>query len=120
MGKIQALKTTATGDKIPAKITAAMDGQEESQASLYRLLVDRFRNLEVSQARMKEELRAIGEEQGIEYMSTDSDSVGLTSYSGTESFPGGFQLACPCKSVLESMGHALHVCRALSGEIIFW
>ncbi|KAM7494208.1 hypothetical protein LguiB_028817 [Lonicera macranthoides] len=96
-----------------------MDGQEESQASLYRVLVDRFRNLEVSQARMKEELHAIGEEQGIEYMSTDSDSVGLTSYSGTESFPGGFQLACPYKSVLESMGHALHVCRALSGEIIF-
>nr|GMD94314.1 serine/threonine-protein kinase EDR1 [Ipomoea batatas] len=49
-----------------------------------------------------------------------SDSGDLTSYPGWGYVPGAFFDGSPYKNVLEYMGHAVHVSRPATEEIIYW
>ncbi|KAF8413110.1 hypothetical protein HHK36_001086 [Tetracentron sinense] len=48
-----------------------------------------------------------------------SDSGEVVSDSGKGGIPGFFLSRSPYENVLMSMGHAVHICRASSGEIIY-
>lgn len=102
-----------------------------SPARIYRALEDRCRSLEESHARLREELDRLAHEKTGRNESeaattttsaTDSDSVDVVS--PEHSFPGCiapyFSLRNPYRRVLGSLGHAVHVCRASTGEIIYW
>ncbi|EEF51112.1 map3k delta-1 protein kinase, putative [Ricinus communis] len=104
-----------------------MAGDEnESGASLYRVVADRCISLEASHAKLKEELSELVDEnnrkriikKNDEVVMQDSDEV--TSDSGMGCVSGFFAAGSPYKRVLESIGHAVHVCNAASGEIIYW
>lgn len=95
----------------------SMAGGDESEAGLYRVLVDRFQSLEASHARMREQFDELVQEKKM-VKNKEVDMVG--SDSGWSCFPGFFVAGSPYRSVLEHMGHAVHVCRASSGEIIYW
>ncbi|KDO63545.1 hypothetical protein CISIN_1g038211mg, partial [Citrus sinensis] len=80
---------------------------DESGPSLYRDLLDRFEGLEAGHAKLREELNDLllqekKKNDDVDEVATTSDSVG------------------PYRSVLESMGHAVHVCTASSEDIIYW
>ncbi|CAK9141839.1 unnamed protein product [Ilex paraguariensis] len=99
-----------------------MDGGEKSENILYRALVDRFRSLEASHAKLREQLNVLVQEQGVKNSRDDgtSDSGEVTLYTGWPCVPGVFSSGSPYRNVLEYMGHAVHVSRVGSGEIIFW
>ncbi|XP_043811775.1 uncharacterized protein LOC110628157 isoform X2 [Manihot esculenta] len=101
---------------------------DHSASSLYRVLADRCLNLEASHAKLEEELRELVEEKKKEKKITNDtseaivmpDSDKATSDSGWGCVPGFFTAGSPYKKVLDSMGHAVHVCTAASGEIVYW
>ncbi|KAK6158107.1 hypothetical protein DH2020_005421 [Rehmannia glutinosa] len=104
-----------------------MDGGDESRRGLYRLLLDRFQNLEASHHKLKEQLQVLLKEKTrnasskiFEEKETMSDSEYLASFPGWGSLPESYFFGSPYRSVLEYMGHAVHVSRAGSGEIIYW
>ncbi|KAJ8449300.1 hypothetical protein Cgig2_002432 [Carnegiea gigantea] len=94
-------------------------GSDESNPGLLQVLVDRCSELEASQASLRAQLvqLAAEEEQSREREKVNEE---LTSYSGGLTFPGNFRGRSPYGHVLQSMGHAVYVTRAPSGEIIFW
>ncbi|CAK9170467.1 unnamed protein product [Ilex paraguariensis] len=98
-----------------------MDGGEKSENILHRALVDRFRSLEASHAKLREQLNVLVQEQGVKNSRDDgtSDSGEVTLYTGWPCVPGVFSSGSPYRNVLEYMGHAVHVSRVGSGEIIF-
>ncbi|XP_042511194.1 RAF proto-oncogene serine/threonine-protein kinase isoform X2 [Macadamia integrifolia] len=95
---------------------------EEKREGLYRVLLNRFRNLEVSHAKLREQFQLLLEEtqeeerrrRGEEGPSSSLDS------SGFDHIPGSLLSNIPYRNVLESMGPAVHVCRISSGDIIYW
>lgn len=89
---------------------------DESQTGLYQALVDRCQSLEASQARLREQLDELVKEKKIK---KEEMEVVASDY-GWGCLPGLFMTGSPYRKVLESMGHAIHVCRASSGEIIYW
>ncbi|KAF5478321.1 hypothetical protein F2P56_004887 [Juglans regia] len=96
---------------------------DESQTSLYmRALVDRCQSLEASHSRLKEQLDELVQEikknKEEREMEVGIEEVGLDSWCG--GFPGFFVDGSPYRRALECMGHAVHVCRASSGEILYW
>ncbi|KAK6137530.1 hypothetical protein DH2020_028728 [Rehmannia glutinosa] len=104
-----------------------MDGGDESRRGLYRLLLDRFQNLEASHHKLKEQLQVLLKEKTrnassktFEENEMPSDSEYLASFPGWGSLPESYFFGSPYRSVLEYMGHAVHVSRAGSGEIIYW
>ncbi|KAK4435278.1 Serine/threonine-protein kinase CTR1 [Sesamum alatum] len=105
-----------------------MDGGDESPAGLYRLLLDRFQSLEASHHKLKEQFQVLLHEKSTSNVSSKtfqekevtSDSGDMTSFPGWDSVPGAFFSGGPYRKVLEHMGHAVHVCRPGSGEIIYW
>ncbi|KAI3468785.1 hypothetical protein Pfo_025448 [Paulownia fortunei] len=104
-----------------------MDGGDESRASLYRVLLDRFQNLEASHQRLKEQFQVLLQEKtrnvsNKTFQEKDmlSDSGYVTSFPGWGCLLGAYFSGSPYRSVLEYMGHAVHVSRTGSGEIIYW
>ncbi|CAI0414272.1 unnamed protein product [Linum tenue] len=111
---------------------------ESSGSALHRALVDRCLSLEASHSRLKQELFHLLEEDKSRRRDDDSRSGGtlatndnrsaeltsltgmVTTFSGRSFFPGYFVEGTPYRGVLESMGHALHVCSASSGQIVYW
>ncbi|KAJ4835070.1 hypothetical protein Tsubulata_028840 [Turnera subulata] len=100
------------------------NGSDESARRLYRVLADRCTSLEASHARLEQQLselveekRRMDEDEGV-VMSSYPDEV--TSDSGLDSLPGFFSEGSPYRRVVESIGHAVHVCSASSGELIYW
>ncbi|XP_040987820.1 uncharacterized protein LOC121235540 [Juglans microcarpa x Juglans regia] len=95
---------------------------DESQTSLYRALVDRCQSLEASHSRLREQLDELVQEiktnKEEREMEVGIEEVGLDSWCG--GFPGFFVDGSPYRRALECMGHAVHVCRASSGEILYW
>ncbi|KAJ8766138.1 hypothetical protein K2173_021655 [Erythroxylum novogranatense] len=80
-------------------------------------------DLEASHAKLKEQLSEPVEENSRKNggsMMAMSAAGDETSDSGGVYIPGFFISGSPYKSVLESMGHAVHVCTASSGEITYW
>ncbi|XP_071723547.1 uncharacterized protein [Rutidosis leptorrhynchoides] len=109
---------------------ATVDGD-----TIYKILVDRCRSLEASQAKLRKEFDGIA--KGNNNTSTNSnyyynnnikkkvivdDEDDDLDYSGAEGgcIPGFFAAGTPFRSILEYLGHALHVCSASSGEIVYW
>ncbi|KAK6263048.1 hypothetical protein QUC31_008864 [Theobroma cacao] len=94
---------------------------DDSEASLYRVLVDRCLGLEASHAKLREEFGELVQQdkRKTEVVGT-SDSGDATPYSCFVTFPGFFSTGSPFKNVLESIGHAVHVCSASSEKITFW
>ncbi|KAL2238184.1 serine/threonine-protein kinase EDR1 isoform X1 [Sesamum indicum] len=104
-----------------------MDGGDKSAAGLYRLLLDRFQSLEASHQKLQEQFQVLLQEKTsnvstktFQEKDVTSDSGDMSSFPGWDSVPGTFYGGHPYRKVLEHMGHAVHVCRAGSGEIIYW
>ncbi|KAL0312649.1 UNVERIFIED_CONTAM: putative serine/threonine-protein kinase SIS8 [Sesamum radiatum] len=98
-----------------------MDGGDESAAGLYRLLLDRFQSLEASHQKLQEQFQVLLQEKTSNVSTKTFQEKDVSSDSGDmASFPGTFFGGSPYRKVLEHMGHAVHVCRAGSGEIIYW
>ncbi|XP_010255507.1 PREDICTED: serine/threonine-protein kinase EDR1 isoform X2 [Nelumbo nucifera] len=96
---------------------------ESSRADLYRVLVSRFRDLEMSHVKLREQFEMLMQEREEDQRGRghgSSDSGEGTSDSGWGHLPGFFLSRTPYRKVLQSMGHAVHVCKISSGEIIFW
>ncbi|XP_022738623.1 RGS domain-containing serine/threonine-protein kinase A-like isoform X2 [Durio zibethinus] len=95
---------------------------DESVASLYRVLVDRCLSLEASHAKLREEFDELVQQDKskTDEVVVASDSGDDTSDSGSVTLPGYFSTGSPFRNVLESIGHAVHVCSAASGKITFW
>ncbi|KAH9777720.1 PAS domain-containing protein tyrosine kinase family protein [Citrus sinensis] len=94
---------------------------DESGPSLYRDLLDRFEGLEAGHAKLREELNDLLLQE--KKKNDDVDEVATTSDSDaawSSTLPGCFNEVGPYRSVLESMGHAVHVCTASSEDIIYW
>ncbi|KAK2664648.1 hypothetical protein Ddye_003222 [Dipteronia dyeriana] len=100
-----------------------MDGDEPGgPTSLYRVLVDRFRSLELSHAELRQEF----DELILLKQTRKNHAVMMTSNSDLGCVPGHYSEGSPYRKVLESMGPAVYVCTtsssssSSSGEIIFW
>ncbi|XP_056173957.1 serine/threonine-protein kinase EDR1 isoform X2 [Syzygium oleosum] len=88
--------------------------------SRYRAVADRCLRLEASQAELTERLAELVE-------SGESPEPGAASPPPPDSgsdpfarFPGAFLGGGPCRRILESIGHAVHVCGASSRKITYW
>ncbi|PQP96580.1 hypothetical protein Pyn_37223 [Prunus yedoensis var. nudiflora] len=97
----------------------------DSPESLYRVLFDRCQSLEASHARLRAELHELNElrrhRRKKKEKREEDDAVLTSDYSGSSfHVPGFFLSGSPYKAVLDSMGHAVHVCTASSGEINYW
>jgi hypothetical protein len=93
-------------------------GDDESGTSLYRVLVDRCSSLEASHARLKQQLSELTEAD--EKRKKNNSEAMAMSDARWGCIPGYFTTGTPYKSVLDCIGHAVHVCRASSGEIVYW
>ncbi|KAM0935101.1 putative protein kinase TKL-CTR1-DRK-2 family [Dioscorea sansibarensis] len=82
-------------------------------------LVKRFRDLEVSQARIREQLSVLLRETGGGGGEARR-SVMVRGREEERSLIRGFFAGGPYGKVLQQMGHALHVYRPDTGEIIYW
>ncbi|OVA14145.1 PAS domain [Macleaya cordata] len=100
---------------------------DESTTGLYRVLLSRFRDLEASHSKLREQIELVVQEREKEQRMMIrrgeeglSDSNELTSDSDWGHLKGFFFSGWPFSKVLQSMGHALHVCRPCDGKIIYW
>ncbi|KAJ6347493.1 hypothetical protein OIU76_004050 [Salix suchowensis] len=91
---------------------------DESETSLYRALVDRCLSLEASHAKLNQQLSELMEADEKRRKNTSEAMAVSDAWRG--SIPGHFTTGSPYKSVLDCIGHAVHVCSASSGEIVYW
>ncbi|XP_041994499.1 probable serine/threonine-protein kinase drkD isoform X1 [Salvia splendens] len=96
-----------------------MDGGAKSSDRFLRALLDRFESLEASHEKLKEQFQVVVHEKAAERESPP-DSGGSRRYPGWGDMPGAYFAESPYRRVLEYMGHALHVSRVGSDEIIYW
>ncbi|XP_010538797.1 PREDICTED: RGS domain-containing serine/threonine-protein kinase A isoform X2 [Tarenaya hassleriana] len=88
----------------------------ESEASLYQVLLDRCLNLEENQAKLREDVDRLLQKRRRRFDGEDEDSK--ASWTGPDS---GFYFAVsPYRTLLDSLGHAVYVYSASSGEITYW
>ncbi|XP_047941918.1 serine/threonine-protein kinase EDR1-like isoform X3 [Salvia hispanica] len=95
-----------------------MDGGAKSSDRFLRALLDRFESLEASHEKLKEQFQVVVHEKAER--ESPPDSGGSRRYPGWGDMPGAYFAESPYRRVLEYMGHALHVSRAGSDEIIYW
>ena len=83
---------------------------DKSETAMYQALVDRFQSLEASHERLRKQFDEMVQENKItKNKEVDYDMVGSDSDSRWGCFPGFFGAGGPYRSVLENMGHAIHV-----------
>ena len=93
----------------------------DSQGNIYRLLLDRCQNLEASHVRLRAKFHELQHQKTKEEEEEEDDMVALTSqYSVPHRVRGFFLSGSPYRSILDNMGHAVHVCTATGGEIQYW
>lgn len=94
---------------------------EESNSGLHQILVEKFFSLESSYRKLVEQFNVLYQEKNKNsIVNMDSDEK-LTDFSAEmRLLPGVFFSGSPYKNVLNCMGHAVHVNRADTGEIIYW
>ncbi|KAL7188809.1 hypothetical protein ACSBR1_038627 [Camellia fascicularis] len=110
---------TSTG-QIPTITTTVMAAEEPPPPrNMYRVLLDRFQSLEASHTRLRQQFDVLVEEKRLNEHGS-SDSGDTTSYYGWGPLRGVFSCGGPHRNVLECIGHAVHVSRVVSGDIIFW
>ncbi|XP_071918480.1 serine/threonine-protein kinase EDR1-like isoform X3 [Coffea arabica] len=120
-----------------------MDGGSQSHESdIYAVLMDRFHSLQASHEKLKEQFNILLQEKSIaggfgstssrvarvrnsveEVMNMQEDSSGELAgedSSWSSYIHGAYYSGSPYKNVLECMGHAVHISRAGSEEIIYW
>ncbi|XP_024173050.1 probable serine/threonine-protein kinase DDB_G0267514 [Rosa chinensis] len=91
----------------------------DSQASMYRLLLDRCRSLEASHVRLRAEFRELQHHNG-KTEEEEEDEVLTSEFSVPHLVRGFFLSGSPYRSILDNMGQAVHVCTASAGEIQYW
>ncbi|KAG6418853.1 hypothetical protein SASPL_121059 [Salvia splendens] len=96
----------------------AVDGGAKSSDRYLRALLDRFESLEASHEKLKEQFQVVVHEKAER--ESPPDSGGSRRYPGWGDMPGAYFAESPYRRVLEYMGHALHVSRVGSDEIIYW
>ncbi|XP_073002122.1 uncharacterized protein [Typha latifolia] len=80
-------------------------------------LMKRFNDLEVSQAKLREQLSLLLREERRE----SGRSKNLKGGGGSKlGFIPGFFANSPSRSILQHMGHAVYVSRSPTGEIFYW
>lgn len=89
---------------------------------VYRVLMDRFRRLEQSQAKMRAQLDVLVEEQSKKEEGEEEEEKGatLSPDCGWGRVVGYFSGRSPCRSVLDSLGHSVYVFVPWSGKIVYW
>ncbi|XP_015083358.1 putative proline-rich receptor-like protein kinase PERK11 isoform X1 [Solanum pennellii] len=94
------------------------DGDDESTPGLAK----RFYSLESSHRKLEEQFNVLLQEKKIDDSLKMDDSDEKLMDSGEMGFrvPGVFSTGSPYRNVLNHMGHAVHVSRASTGEIIYW
>ncbi|KAM1050416.1 hypothetical protein ACFX13_032892 [Malus domestica] len=92
--------------------------------TLYQVLFDRCRSLEASHARLRAELHQLCHQRRKEKEKEKQEEeaeMPTSEYPGSLfNVPGFFLSGSPYKAVLDSIGHAVYVCVASSGEINYW
>lgn len=94
-------------------LTGEMTGGD-SPPTLYRALLDRFQSLETSHLELKQQFDVLVEDKH-KYLPAGDGGCQCSWISDGMVFSGS-----PHKSVLDHMGHAVHVSRPDTEEIIFW
>lgn len=90
----------------------------DSQISMYRVLLDRCESLEASHARLTAEFHELEDE--TKKKEEEDEAVMTSEFSVPHRVRGFFLSGSPYRSILDNMGHAVHVCSASAGEIQYW
>ncbi|KAK1352884.1 dual specificity protein kinase shkD [Heracleum sosnowskyi] len=98
---------------IPFVSTGEMTGGD-SPPSLYRAFLDRFQSLETSHLELKQQFDVLVEDKH-KYLPAEDGGCRCSWIPDGMFFSGS-----PHKSVLEHMGHAVHVSRPGTEEIVYW
>ncbi|PIA49567.1 hypothetical protein AQUCO_01300394v1 [Aquilegia coerulea] len=102
---------------------------DESNSSMYRAILNRFRDLEMSHAKLTEHLEMLVSEKEIDEQQRGRSKERRSNNNNNNCnrvevscprFPGVHKVTSPYNKVLQSIGHAVHVCRAFDGKIIYW
>ncbi|KAL8106722.1 hypothetical protein AgCh_023470 [Apium graveolens] len=97
-------------------LTGEMTGGDSPPPSLYGALLARFQSLETSHLELKQQFDVLVEEKNKYLLpGRDGGSCQCSWISDGMVFSGS-----PHKSVLDHMGHAVHVSRLDTEEIVFW
>lgn len=98
--------------------------EDDSSATLYRVLLSRFQELEKSHSKLTEQLQVLVRKKEVEEQRKRREDKRFNNNNRGEMswdrFLVGHWASNPFNKVLQSMGHAVHVCRAFDGKIIFW
>ncbi|CAN8325648.1 unnamed protein product [Cochlearia groenlandica] len=106
-----------------------MAGDNSSESSIYQVLVDWCQRMETSQARLREDVddlliqegRRIGIEEAAETTESEAEDPWDSPSETWERAVSGFYFSDSAyRTLMDSMGHAIHVTSASSGEITFW
>ncbi|KAK7406169.1 hypothetical protein VNO78_07789 [Psophocarpus tetragonolobus] len=90
----------------------------EAEATAFQALADRCRSLEENQAKLREEFHELLQEK--KKLTVRDDSHAIADSTTVDFLSGFFFSGTPYTSVLKCMGHAVHVFRVPSAEIIYW
>lgn len=92
--------------------------REKENSAYYQVLVDRCRSLEEKQAKLKEQFDELVQQGKKKFTvvrkKNNEEAIFADSTAGFFFSPSYYA------SVLNCMGHAVHVHRISSGEIIYW
>ncbi|CDP09798.1 unnamed protein product [Coffea canephora] len=100
-----------------------MDGGSQSHESdIYAVLMDRFHGLQASHEKLKEQFNILLQEKSIAggFGKDSPGELAGEDSSWASYIHGAYYSGSPYKNVLECMGHAVHISRAGSEEIIYW
>ncbi|BAU00522.1 serine/threonine-protein kinase [Vigna angularis] len=99
-----------------------MNGCEERETTAFRALANRCRSLEEKQAKLKEEFDELLQKKLTVRHDNDSENNNeVIADSTTLGFLSGYFFSgSPYATLLKCMGHAVHVVRVPSAEIVYW
>ncbi|VVB11993.1 unnamed protein product [Arabis nemorensis] len=97
----------------------------KSESSLYQVLVEWCQRMETSQARLRGDVDdlLLQEEKRIDHETAESEaeeSWDCPSATWKRAVSGFYFADSAYRTLMDSMGHAIHVTSAASGEITFW
>uniref|UniRef100_A0A0R0LEA9 non-specific serine/threonine protein kinase n=1 Tax=Glycine max TaxID=3847 RepID=A0A0R0LEA9_SOYBN len=105
----------------------SMSSGEERETAAFRALADRCRSLEEKQTKLREEFDELLQKNNLtvrddnDHVSGNGNNNEVIADSTTDGFLSGFIFSGnPYATVLKCMGHAVHVLRVPSSEIVYW
>ncbi|XP_027914459.1 probable serine/threonine-protein kinase SIS8 isoform X2 [Vigna unguiculata] len=99
-------------------LSNSMNGGEERETTAFRALADRCRSLEEKQAKLREEFDELLQKKLTVRHDKDNEVIADSTTFGFLS--RYFFSGSPYATVLKCMGHAVHVVRVPSAEIVYW